>query len=122
MNGSRGLTRLHFRTMVRARASPEPWPFRLYPRFGLVYDGALAAIFIVAHNGLTTLAKVLDRIPTSIRKIFEDVYEFDNASHDQTQLLIRGYQKLHRGRPQGLPKRSDPRFNVPGHVCCYQHN
>ncbi len=42
--------------MVRACASPEPWPLRLYPRFGLVYDGALAAIFIVAHNGLTTLA------------------------------------------------------------------
>ena len=42
--------------MVRARASPKPWPLRLYPRFGLVYDGALAAIFIVAHNGLTTLA------------------------------------------------------------------
>ena len=42
------------------------------------------AIFIVAYNAASTLAKVLDRIPLAVRRQVEEVYVIDDASADDT--------------------------------------
>ncbi len=55
------------------------------------------AIFVVAYNAVTTLTKVLDRIPDEVWQLVEDVYVFDDASKDETALLGRAY-KSERGR------------------------
>ena len=55
------------------------------------------AIFIVAYNAVTTLTRVLDRIPDEVWQMVEDVYVFDDASRDETALLGRAY-KSERGR------------------------
>lgn len=53
------------------------------------------AIFIVAYNAVATLAKVLTRIPESIREAVDEIYVFDDASTDDTYLLARGCQQVH---------------------------
>lgn len=42
------------------------------------------AIFIVAYNASSTLAKVLDRIPEAVWKRVEEVFVFDDESRDDT--------------------------------------
>ena len=54
------------------------------------------AIFVVAYNAVTTLRKVLDRIPKEAWEAVEEVYVFDDASQDDTELLGQGY-KASRG-------------------------
>ena len=54
------------------------------------------AVFIVAYNAVTTLTKVLDRIPDEVWRTVEDVYVFDDASKDDTALLGRAYQREKR--------------------------
>ncbi len=54
------------------------------------------AIFVVAYNAVTTLRKVLDRIPKEAWDAVEEVYVFDDASQDDTELLGQGY-KASRG-------------------------
>lgn len=54
------------------------------------------AIFIVAYNAVTTLTKVLDRIPESIRKRVEEIYVFDDSSKDDTYLVGMGYKTVHQ--------------------------
>jgi glycosyltransferase involved in cell wall biosynthesis len=51
-------------------------------------------ILVVAYNAVTTLAKVLDRIPESFRPRINDVLVFDDASDDATYLVGLGYQSL----------------------------
>ncbi len=55
------------------------------------------AIFIVAYNAVTTLTKVLDRIPAEVWGMVAEVYVFDDASDDDTAMLSRAY-KHERGK------------------------
>ncbi|MFB3851371.1 MAG: bifunctional glycosyltransferase/class I SAM-dependent methyltransferase [Acidobacteriota bacterium] len=49
-------------------------------------------IFIVAYNAITTLTKVLDRIPQDVWERVEEVFVFDDCSQDETTLLAKGYK------------------------------
>ncbi len=51
-------------------------------------------ILVVAYNAATTLAKVLDRIPDSVRPDIEEVIVSDDHSQDSTYLVGLGYQQL----------------------------
>ncbi len=51
-------------------------------------------ILVVAYNPATTLAKVLDRIPESVRADIEEVVVSDDHSQDETYLVGLGYQQL----------------------------
>jgi glycosyltransferase involved in cell wall biosynthesis len=53
------------------------------------------AIFIVTYNAVTTLSKVLDRIPQEIWDKVEEVFVFDDSSPDDTFLVGMGYKALH---------------------------
>jgi len=54
------------------------------------------AIFIVAYNAVTTLTKVLDRIPESVRKRVSEIYVFDDSIKDDTYLVGMGYKSVHQ--------------------------
>jgi glycosyltransferase involved in cell wall biosynthesis/2-polyprenyl-3-methyl-5-hydroxy-6-metoxy-1,4-benzoquinol methylase len=58
--------------------------------------GLRFAIFVVAYNAVTTLRKVLDRIPKEAWDAVEEVFVFDDASQDDTEMLGQGY-KASRG-------------------------
>jgi glycosyltransferase involved in cell wall biosynthesis len=49
-------------------------------------------ILIVAYNAITTLTKVLDRIPQDVWERVEEVFVFDDCSQDETSLLAKGYK------------------------------
>ena len=51
-------------------------------------------IFVVAYNAVTTLRKVLDRIPKEAWDAVAEVFVFDDASQDDTELLGQGYKAL----------------------------
>jgi 2-polyprenyl-3-methyl-5-hydroxy-6-metoxy-1,4-benzoquinol methylase len=51
-------------------------------------------ILIVAYNALTTLSKVLKRIPADVWANIEEVAVFDDASKDETYELAVGYKTL----------------------------
>jgi glycosyltransferase involved in cell wall biosynthesis len=50
-------------------------------------------VLVVAYNAASTLAKVLDRIPTAIRPDIEEVIVSDDYSQDATYLVGLGYQQ-----------------------------
>jgi len=50
-------------------------------------------ILIVAYNAVSTLHKVLDRIPAEFRSRITEVLVSDDASHDATYLVGVGYQQ-----------------------------
>jgi glycosyltransferase involved in cell wall biosynthesis len=50
------------------------------------------AVFVVAYNAVTTLRKVLDRIPAEAWGRLEEVFVFDDCSQDDTALLGEGYK------------------------------
>ena len=50
-------------------------------------------VLVVAYNAASTLAKVLDRIPTEIRPDIEEVIVSDDHSQDSTYLVGLGYQQ-----------------------------
>jgi GT2 family glycosyltransferase len=52
------------------------------------------AILVVAYNALTTLSKVLKRIPRDVWANIEEVAVFDDASKDETYELAVGYKTL----------------------------
>jgi 2-polyprenyl-3-methyl-5-hydroxy-6-metoxy-1,4-benzoquinol methylase len=56
--------------------------------------GKRIGIFIVTYNAVTTLAKVLKRIPPSVLKNVEEVVVFDDASQDATYELAVGLKTL----------------------------
>lgn len=51
------------------------------------------AIFIVAYNASSTLAKVLDRIPESVWARVEEVFVFDDESRDDTFEIGLDYKR-----------------------------
>ena len=51
-------------------------------------------VLVVAYNAASTLAKVLDRIPTELRPDIEEVIVSDDHSQDSTYLVGLGYQQL----------------------------
>jgi glycosyltransferase involved in cell wall biosynthesis len=50
-------------------------------------------VLVVAYNAVSTLAKVLDRIPAEIRPDIEEVIVSDDHSQDSTYLVGLGYQQ-----------------------------
>ena len=56
--------------------------------------GKRIGIFIVTYNAVTTLAKVLKRIPASVLQNVEEVVVFDDASQDATYELAVGLKTL----------------------------
>jgi 2-polyprenyl-3-methyl-5-hydroxy-6-metoxy-1,4-benzoquinol methylase len=58
---------------------------RAMPRIGIV---------VVAYNAVSTLAKVLDRIPADFRSRISDVLVCDDASQDSTYLVGLGYKQV----------------------------
>src|SRR5712692_9299548 len=56
--------------------------------------GKRIGILIVAYNAVTTLGRVLRRIPPPVWKNVEEVVVFDDASQDSTYELAVGYQVL----------------------------
>lgn len=52
------------------------------------------AIFVVAYNAVTTLTRVLDRIPESVRQRVSEIYVFDDSSKDDTYLVGMGYKAV----------------------------
>jgi len=56
--------------------------------------GKRIGIFIVTYNAITTLAKVLKRIPPSVLRNVEEVVVFDDASQDATYELAVGLKAL----------------------------
>jgi glycosyltransferase involved in cell wall biosynthesis len=56
-------------------------------------------ILVVAYNAATTLAAVLDRIPTDFRSRISDVLVCDDYSQDATYLVGLGYKQLSSDLP-----------------------
>jgi 2-polyprenyl-3-methyl-5-hydroxy-6-metoxy-1,4-benzoquinol methylase len=56
--------------------------------------GKRIGILIVAYNAITTLSKVLKRIPADVWANIEEVAVFDDASKDETYELAVGYKTL----------------------------
>ena len=56
--------------------------------------GKRIGILIVSYNAVTTIAKVLKRIPTDIWENVEEVVVFDDASRDHTYELVLGLKLL----------------------------
>ena len=56
--------------------------------------GKRIGILIVAYNALTTLSKVLRRIPQAVWRNIEEVAIFDDASQDETYELAVGFKTL----------------------------
>jgi hypothetical protein len=56
--------------------------------------GKRIGILIVAYNAVTTLAKVLQRIPVDVWDNVEEVVVFDDASKDSTYELGIGYKAV----------------------------
>jgi glycosyltransferase involved in cell wall biosynthesis len=54
--------------------------------------GKRIGILIVAYNAVSTLGKVLRRIPASVIENVEEIVVFDDASHDETAELALGYK------------------------------
>ena len=53
-------------------------------------NGKKIGILIVAYNAVTTLTKVLDRIPKNVYEEIDEIAVFDDASKDDTYMLTRG--------------------------------
>jgi glycosyltransferase involved in cell wall biosynthesis len=68
------------------------------PRIGVV---------VVAYNAASTLARVLDRIPTEFRSRIDGVYIGDNNSEDSTYLVGVGYQQAVGDLPLTVVRHSD---------------
>jgi glycosyltransferase involved in cell wall biosynthesis len=50
------------------------------------------AIFIPAFNAASTVAKVLDRIPANLRSQMAEIFVIDNASTDNTSMVVVDYR------------------------------
>ena len=57
-------------------------------------QGNRIGILIVAYNAVTTIAKVLRRIPADVWANVEEVVIFDDASKDDTYELVVGYKSI----------------------------
>ena len=54
---------------------------------------ARIGILVVAYNAESTLESVLERIPPDIMAKVEEIFVFDDASHDRTYEVGKAYQK-----------------------------
>lgn len=52
------------------------------------------AIFIVAYNAASTITKVLNRIPPAVWEMVEEVFIFDDASRDNTQVIANEWKNI----------------------------
>ncbi|HEY5123538.1 MAG TPA: bifunctional glycosyltransferase/class I SAM-dependent methyltransferase [Ignavibacteria bacterium] len=59
-------------------------------------NGKKIGILIVAYNAVTTLTKVLDRIPKNVYEEIDEIAVFDDASKDDTYMLSLGYKEVHK--------------------------
>jgi 2-polyprenyl-3-methyl-5-hydroxy-6-metoxy-1,4-benzoquinol methylase len=76
-------------TLTDAVAAPDGSRTRA-PRIG---------VLVVAYNAATTLAQVLDRIPTEFRSRIAHVFVCDDASQDATYLVGLGYKQITNDLP-----------------------
>ena len=51
-------------------------------------------ILVVAYNAVSTLSKVLDRIPENVLEEIDEIAVFDDASKDETYMLSVGYKEV----------------------------
>ena len=58
-------------------------------------NGKKIGILIVAYNAVTTLSKVLDRVPKNVYEEIDEIAVFDDASKDDTYMLTLGYKEVH---------------------------
>ena len=52
------------------------------------------AVYVVAHNAVQSLARVLERIPTTVRDRVTEIFVFDAGSRDDTYLVGMGYKAV----------------------------
>jgi 2-polyprenyl-3-methyl-5-hydroxy-6-metoxy-1,4-benzoquinol methylase len=52
------------------------------------------AIFIVAYNAASTIINVLERIPKDVWEMVEEVFIFDDDSHDKTQTIAEEWKNF----------------------------
>jgi 2-polyprenyl-3-methyl-5-hydroxy-6-metoxy-1,4-benzoquinol methylase len=52
------------------------------------------AIYVVAHNAVTSLVRVLERIPPAVRERVTEILVFDAGSRDDTYLVGMGYKTV----------------------------
>src|SRR5579863_2359869 len=76
-------------------------------------QGATAAatpkigIVVVAYNAASTLAGVLDRVPSEFRSRITRVFVCDDASEDSTYLVGLGYQQTTTDLPLTIIRNAD---------------
>ena len=59
-------------------------------------NGKKIGILVVAYNAVSTLAKVLDRIPKKVYDEIDEIAVFDDASKDDTYMLTVGYKEVNK--------------------------
>jgi 2-polyprenyl-3-methyl-5-hydroxy-6-metoxy-1,4-benzoquinol methylase len=84
---------LEVRRAEAAREAPLAVPETPVP-FSSAAPARRIGILIVAYNAVTTLTKVLKRIPPKVWSEVEEVVVFDDASGDDTYELAVGYKAL----------------------------
>lgn len=57
-------------------------------------NGKKIGILVVAYNAVSTLTKMLDRIPAEVYEEIDEIAVFDDASKDDTYTLSVGYKKV----------------------------
>lgn len=53
-------------------------------------------ILVVAYNAVSTLSKVLDRIPKNVYEEIDEIAVFDDASKDDTYMMTIGYKEVRK--------------------------
>ena len=53
-------------------------------------------ILVVAYNAVSTLSKMLDRIPKNVYEEIDEIAVFDDASKDDTYMLSVGYKEVNK--------------------------
>jgi 2-polyprenyl-3-methyl-5-hydroxy-6-metoxy-1,4-benzoquinol methylase len=64
-------------------------------------------VLVVAYNAASTLAQVLDRIPTAFRSRIAHVFVCDDASQDATYLVGLGYKQITGDLPLTIIRHTD---------------
>ncbi len=77
------------------------------------FSGQRVGVLIVAYNAITTLTKVLNRIPEKVWKDIAEVVVFDDASQDATYELGVGYKTV-SGNPKLMIYRNQQNLGYGG--------
>ncbi|MBM4159376.1 MAG: glycosyltransferase [Ignavibacteria bacterium] len=59
-------------------------------------NGKKIGILVVAYNAVSTLTKVLDRIPKNVYDEIDEIAVFDDASKDETYMVSVGYKEVRK--------------------------